>query len=94
MAALDVIETSRPDLHHLREGGSEQEADLILGLLNYAADYRSDDDPAPDETPFEVGTLKNRAGTPGRWGELVFEGRFNLLRDESDWVTGDLFEDE
>ncbi len=94
VAALDVIETSRPDLHHLREGGSEQEADLILGLLNYAADYRSDDDPTPDETPFEVGTLKNRAGTPGRWGELIFEGRFNLLRDESDWVTGDLFEDE
>ena len=80
--ALDVIKAARPDLNHLREGGSEQEADLVLGLLNYAADYRTEAENArsiPDATKYEVGTLKNRYGAVGRWAELAFEGRSGLL---------------
>ena len=86
--ARDVIRSARPQLHHLREGGSEQEADLVLGLLNYRADFETDVEEeerakgsVPDVTRFEVGALKNRYGTPGRWATLAFEGRRGLLRD-------------
>lgn len=84
--ATTLIRTARPELHHLREGGSEQEADLVLGLLNYAADFRTEakatgEKKVPDATLFEVGVLKNRYGEVGRWAGLVFEGRFNLIRD-------------
>ena len=84
-AAEPIIRTARPDLHHLREGGSEQEADLVLGLLNYAADYRQDAQAAtlPRTTLFEVGVLKNRYGEVGQWAALAFEGRYGLLRDET-----------
>jgi replicative DNA helicase len=84
-AAKAVIRDARPELYHLREGGSEQEADLVLGLLNYAADFRETErntDRVPPVTRFEIGTLKARAGTaPGRWAVLAFEGRHGLLRD-------------
>jgi len=86
--AVREIKKARPDLHHLREGGAEQEADLVLGLLNYAADYRTDADGGrveerelPDVTRLEVGILKNRYGAPGRWVPLAFERRSNLIRD-------------
>lgn len=84
--AKETIKKARPDLYHLREGGAEQEADLVLGLLNYAADYRTDGDSeerrrVPDVTRLEVGTLKNRYGVPGRWAALAFKGRCNLIRD-------------
>lgn len=84
--AKKVIRTARPDLSHLREGGAEQEADLVLGLLNYAADFRTDEGgdrerEVPPVTRLEVGTLKNRYGVPGRWVSLAYEGRFNLIRD-------------
>ena len=81
--ATVTIRKARPDLHNLREGGSEQEADLVLGLLNYAADYKADakDKRIPDVTLLEVGTLKNREGEPGRWAGLAFEGRYGLVRD-------------
>ena len=84
--ALPKIRAARPDLHHLREGGSEQEADLVLGLLNYAADYRTEagGERLPDVTLLEVGTLKNRYGAVGRWASLGFVGRFGLVRDASD----------
>ena len=52
--------------------------------MNYAADWRTEeaaDRQAPDVTRLEVGTLKNRYGTPGRWAALAFEGRFNFIRD-------------
>ena len=76
------IEKARPELHHLREGGSEQEADLVLGLLNYAADYRGDEPLPPEKvTRLEVGTLKNRYGVPGRWFALAFAGRYGYIRD-------------
>lgn len=86
--AIDVIKSARPDLNHLREGGSEQEADLVLGLLNYAADYKTEVENAstlPDITKFEVGTLKNRYGAVGRWADLGLVARSGLLQDRSSW---------
>ena len=82
-SATATIRTARPGLHHLREGGSEQEADLILGLLNYAADYAADakDKTVPAVTLLEVGSLKTREGEPGKWAGLAFEGRYGLVRD-------------
>ncbi len=81
-----AIRSRRPKLHQLREGGSEQEADFVLGLLNYRADYEMDDDErgrqeVPPVTKLEIGILKNRYGTPGHWATLAFEGRYGLLRD-------------
>ncbi|MCZ6877889.1 MAG: CHC2 zinc finger domain-containing protein [Acidobacteria bacterium] len=81
---LGAIKMRRPQLQHLREGGIEQEADLVLGLLNYAADYQSEmEEPGSitATTPFEVGTLKNRYGPVGCWASLRFQGRFGLLQD-------------
>ena len=85
-AATKVIRTARPGLHHLREGGSEQEADLVLGLLNYAADYRTESvaEHLPPLTILEIGPLKNRYEAVGRWASLGFEGRFGLVRDATD----------
>jgi DNA primase catalytic core len=81
--ATSRIRTARPDLHHLREGGAEQEADLVLGLLNYAADYRAEAKKrdVPLVTLLEIGTLKTREGEPGSWAGLAFEGRYGLIRD-------------
>ena len=88
--AEKLIRPGRPALHNLREGGSEQEADLVLGLLNYAAD-RADAKKPPlmreRETPptlLEVGTLKSREGEPGAWARLAFVGRFGFIRDWKD----------
>ncbi len=79
-SAKDTILKARPELHHLREGGSEQEADLILGLLNYAADYRGIEK-LKASTLLEVGTLKNRYGEAGKWARLAFEGRYGCVRE-------------
>jgi len=82
-----ALRSHRPKLHHLREGGSEQEADLVLGLMNYRADFEEETvrrdgvEPIPDVTKLEVGSLKNRYGMPGRWAALCFDGRYGLLRD-------------
>ena len=89
-----ALRTRRPQLHQLREGGSEQEADLVLGLMNYAADWvesaLTDDDfedkpvegPEPDApTLLEVGALKNRYGEVGRWTKLDLYRRFSLIAD-------------
>lgn len=80
--ARKLIQNARPELHHLREGGSEQEADLALGLLSYGADYRGESRAprAPRATRMEVGTLKNRNGEPGKWATLAFEGRTGWVR--------------
>lgn len=84
-AARETIKGARPLLSHLREGGAEQEADLVLGLLNYAADFQTDTEEesreVPEVTRLEVGTLKNRGGIPGRWTPLSFYGRSNFIRD-------------
>jgi len=86
--AMETIRKARPRLHHLREGGSEQEADLVLGLLNYRADYETNEEDeriegltVPPKTDLDVGILKNRTGDVGRWARLKFEGRFRLIRD-------------
>ena len=90
--AKKEIKKARPALDHLREGGSEQEADSVFGLLSYAADYVTDEDKedgreVPPVTLLEVGTLKNRYGIPGRWGRLAFEGKSTLVRDPEDEET-------
>ena len=83
--AIPTIEKARPALDHIREGGSEQGADMVLGLLNYAADYPRDArHPLPPSTLLEVGTLKNREGDVGAWAPLAFEGRYRLIRDAED----------
>lgn len=86
--ATSTIREARPELNNLREGGSEQEADLVLGLLNYQADYKTEakatgDYEAPPVTLLEVGILKSRYGDVGRWAGLAFERRFGLIRDPS-----------
>ena len=81
-----IIKMRRPQLKWLRERCVEREADLILGVLNYAAEYRTEvgeTGSIPDITPCEVGTLKNRYGPVGSWAWLSFDGRFGLLRDPS-----------
>ncbi len=79
----EVLRTARPDLHHLREGGSEQEADLVLGLMNHAADLRVEahETETEDATTFEVGVLKSRYGRVGAWAGLELLGRHGYLRD-------------
>ena len=80
-----AIRKRRPQLHHLREGGSEQEADLVLGLLNYRADYlQESEDPdlagREEPGPFEILTLKNRYGDLGL-ASLILDGRTGTIRD-------------
>ena len=80
---LDAIKKRRPQLHHLREGGSEQEADLILGLLNYQADFMENCETttltAPQATPFEINVIKNRFGRLCI-GSLALEARCGFIR--------------
>jgi DNA primase catalytic core len=84
-AAIPIIRAARPRLDHLREGGSEQGADLVLGLLNYAADYpRSEKTTLPPVTLLEVGILKHREGEVGAWASLAYEGRSRFIRDPED----------
>jgi replicative DNA helicase/DNA primase len=79
--AVAYMAEARPDLHNLREGGSEQEADLVLGLMNYAADLRTEADSDHATNFYEVGVLKNRYGQTGKWAALRFEGASGLIRD-------------
>jgi len=82
-----ALRARRPQLHQLREGGSEQEADLVLGLLSYRADFvetgewAGEERKTPRVTSLEVGTLKARFGAPGLWTPLAFDGPAQLLRD-------------
>jgi len=84
---VKILKTSRPDLHHLREGGSEQEADVILGLLNHASDVSA---ARPVLTAgekkgrfnlFEIGVLKERFGERGAWVELKWVGLTQTVVD-------------
>lgn len=81
---LEVVQTSRPDLHHLREGGSEQEADLVLGLLNYSSDIG---EARPTKTAcsnlFEIGVLKSRYGVRGAWFGLEWVGKTTTPRNKT-----------
>ena len=83
-AALEKMRPARPDLHHLREGGSEQEADLVLGLMNYAADLRTEADSNSTTDLFEVSVLKNRYGASGKRAKLAFDGASGRIRDPQD----------
>jgi replicative DNA helicase len=85
--AMDALRKKRPQLHELREGGSEQEAEIVLGLHNWRADYQEDMDERtlpPGATRLEVGVLKNRYGTVGKWAPLAFEAENGLIRDPRD----------
>jgi len=80
----EAIKARRPQLHHLSAGASEQEADLVLGLLNYRADFAAgrediatEDRNAPG--PLDVCVLKNRYGNLGI-ASLVLEGQSGNIR--------------
>ena len=81
------LKKKRPQLHELREGGSEQEAELVLGLHNWRADFQDEEganNEIPDATRLEVGVLKNRYGTVGKWAPLAFVGAHSFIRDPLD----------
>ena len=83
-AVQEAIGMRRPQLHQLKESGCDEEADLVLGLLNYLVDYRTElgrRAPISEAARLEVGTLKNRSGPVGCWSALVFDGRFGFVRD-------------
>lgn len=87
-AVRKVLRARRPKLHHLREGGSEQEADLVLGIMNHRADFELDVEEEkqsirkiPDTTPIDIGVLKNRYGDVGKWVSLAFTGKFQRIKD-------------
>lgn len=85
-----TIAKRRPQLHHLRQGGGEQEADLVIGLLNYRADFVAalEDNDANRRRLEEVGTsgqfdvsvIKNRYGLLGV-APLVLESHSGYVRD-------------
>ncbi len=84
-----AIAARRPQLHHLREGGGEQEADLVMGILNYRADYQQAHDiekadygtlGEEEASLFEVLVLKNRNGSLGL-AALSFDSRTGYIRD-------------
>jgi replicative DNA helicase len=75
-----VLREARPAPHMLRDGGIEHEADLIIGTHNPAADMAWDKDKRRafvdlawprNETPLDVGILKNRSGGDGDWIRLT-----------------------
>jgi DNA primase len=79
-------------LQHLREGGSEQVADLALALIKFWTERQereiqsSEAQESPDrERPaagrLETGTLKNRSGESGHQGAVASVGRFGLICD-------------
>lgn len=86
-AVQKAIRARRPQLHHLRDsGGLEQEADLVLGLLNYRADYKEnpDDNAVRDDDsnlsgPLELIALKRRHGQPGIVFPLTLYGRTGFI---------------
>lgn len=86
-----ALRARRPKLHHLREGGSEQEADLVLGIMNHRTDFEMDAEDEkkkpvhlPNVTDLDIGILKNRYGDVGRWVTLAYTGRFLLIQDKEE----------
>lgn len=82
-----ALAARRPTLAALRAAKLEQDADLVLGLMNPLAEYRAQAQP-PDESPADVGatnlevaTLKRRDGPASPWTSLWLYERFGLLRD-------------
>ena len=80
----------RPQLHHVGEGGGDQEADLVLGILNYRAEFIAAAEAeglnteqlvlSGDSNPFEILVLKNRYGRL-LTAPLVIELRSGFIRD-------------
>ena len=83
----DAIRKRRPRLEHLREKGLEQEADLVLGLLNMLADYQEELDPEARQvfkkrshSMVELAALKNRFGSLDSV-ELQMDFKSGRIRD-------------
>lgn len=89
-AVMEAIAKRRPQLSHMGHGGGEQEADVVLGLLNYQADYFAGREEAGmtqesmretgTAAPFEVGVIKNRHGQLGS-ALLILEAASGCIRD-------------
>lgn len=86
-----VLTEARPAPHMLRDGGIEHEADLILGTHNPSADMAWDKDKRAafvgmawprNETPLDVGVLKNRSGADGDWYRLIGDYGAGLFLDK------------
>ena len=83
---IAAIKRRRPQLHHIREGGSEQAADLVLGILNFAADYAHEGGEHQAEegmTPVEISVLKSRFGRLG-YRTLYLHGPTGCIDDNRD----------
>lgn len=75
-----VRQNALPRDDELREGGSEQEADLILAVMNYAKAYPNGEETKRlATTPFDVGAIKNRYGMCPVWAELRFARASNVI---------------
>jgi replicative DNA helicase len=78
----------RPQLNHVGEGGGDQEADLVLGILNYRAEFVAAAEAEGserlivngDSNPFEILVLKNRYGRLIT-APLIIELRSGYIRD-------------
>jgi replicative DNA helicase len=80
----NAIQAHRFGMEDIREGGIEQEVDLAIGLLNYRADYRDSAENGyemPTVSRYDVGAIKNRYGSTGRWVTLAFHARCQHIRD-------------
>lgn len=88
---LREIIKRRPQLHHVGEGGGDQEADLVLGILNFRAELVSAAEAqgtelenvsvTGDANPFEIIVLKNRYGRL-LTAPMVIELRSGFIRDQ------------
>jgi replicative DNA helicase len=87
METEDAIRGRRPRLSHLGEATLEQEADIVLGLLGYLADFQQEMEPdhrllfqSRTKGLLEVSALKNRLG-PLESAELEMDSKTSLIRD-------------
>jgi hypothetical protein len=87
MEMEDAIRARRPRLSHLSEATLEQEADLVIGLLSYLADFHQEMEPdhrllfqSRTRGLLELSALKNRLG-PLENAELEMDSKTSLIRD-------------
>jgi replicative DNA helicase len=88
---LREIIKRRPQLHHVGEGGGDQEADLVLGILNFRAELVSAAESegvnpeqvvqSGDANPFEILVLKNRYGRLVT-APMIIELKSGYIRDQ------------
>ncbi len=88
---LREIIKRRPQLHHVGEGGGDQEADLVLGILNFRAELVSAAETdgmnseqvavSGDASPFEILVLKNRYGRLIT-APMIIELKSGYIRDQ------------